>query len=323
MLRISRIAKNSTYSSRYYTTTGGILGVGSVILLTSAYNDNESTNTNTNKVTYAEEKAPLINFENAKRTESIPSRQTQIDNLSSGKVFDVLVIGGGATGAGTALDAQTRGLSTALIERGDFGNETSSRSTKLIWAGIRYIATACSALLRFRNVLRPMDAIDDFLSEFRMVSNCHKERRLLLDNNPHLTNWIPIAVPMDSWISWPPPFGHPVFACAPIVMPLVFKFYDGMSGFTCPASHIMGKSRAERKFPQLAAENAKYYSVFYEGQHNDARTATYIALTVSYILDDVSNSHTERKEDFTNDERFTCAFFFVASTCFYLTYTFT
>lgn len=71
---------------------------------------------------------------------------------------------------------------------------------------------------------------------------------------------------MDSWISWPPPFGHPIFATAPIVMPLVFKFYDSMSGFTCPASHVMGKARAERKFPQLASENAKYYSVFYEGQ---------------------------------------------------------
>lgn len=60
----------------------------------------------------------------------IPSRDVQIANLSqSDKVFDVLIVGGGATGAGAALDATTRGLSTALIERGDFGNETSSRST--------------------------------------------------------------------------------------------------------------------------------------------------------------------------------------------------
>ena len=67
------------------------------------------------------------------RNSVIPSRDEQISTLlasSQNKVeFDVLVVGGGATGAGTALDAQTRGLSTVLIERGDFGNETSSRST--------------------------------------------------------------------------------------------------------------------------------------------------------------------------------------------------
>jgi len=211
----------------------------------------------------------------------IPHRSKQIDELSSGKVFDVLVIGGGATGSGAALDATTRGLSTALIEKGDFGNETSSRSTKLIWAGIRYVATSTAAFLRLKNVFRPLDAFNDFASELGMVRNCHKERRLLLENNPHLTNWVPIAVPLDSWITWPPPFGHSLFAVAPLVLPIVFKFYDGMSGFTCPPSHIMGKQRAERKFPQLASEHAKYYAIFYEGQHNDSRTATYIALTAA------------------------------------------
>lgn len=210
----------------------------------------------------------------------IPSRDQQIKRLKSKEVFDVLVIGGGATGAGAALDAATRGLSTALIERGDFGNETSSRSTKLIWAGIRYIATAISALLRFKNVLRPMDAFSDFVSEYKMVLGAHKERKILLENNPHLTNWVPIAIPFPSWVSWPAPFGHPVFASAPMVMPAVMKFYDGMSGFTCPSSHIMGKSRAARKFPQLD-EDAKYFQVFYEGQHNDARTNTCIALTAA------------------------------------------
>lgn len=62
----------------------------------------------------------------------IPPRSEQVSNLSS-KEFDVLIVGGGATGCGAALDATTRGLSTALIERGDFGNETSARSTKLLW----------------------------------------------------------------------------------------------------------------------------------------------------------------------------------------------
>ena len=71
----------------------------------------------------------------------------------------MLIVGGGATGCGAALDSQRRGLSTALIERADFGAETSSRSTKLVWAGIRYIATATSQLLRVKNLGRPVDAL--------------------------------------------------------------------------------------------------------------------------------------------------------------------
>lgn len=209
---------------------------------------------------------------------TVPTRFEQINRLSS-EEFDILIVGGGATGCGAALDAASRGLSTALIERGDFGTETSARSTKLLWAGIRYIATATSELLRFRNFIRPFEAINDFTSEFKMVRGAHKERRILLENNPHLTNWVPIAIPIDKWVSWPPPFGHPLFAIAPLVLPAVFKFYDGIGGFCCPPSHIMGARRAERKFPQLKNEDAKYYSVFYEGQHNDSRTNTYIALT--------------------------------------------
>jgi len=273
MLRIGRTLKSKYTSSASAIALTGAIGttlyfVSNRDVPTAHAETNKAASSHSNSIT--------------PRKTLIPSRANQISDLSStNKVFDVLVIGGGATGAGAALDATTRGLSTALIEKGDFGNETSSRSTKLIWAGIRYIATATSSLLRWKNVTRPIEAVKDFTSEFRMVSNCHKERRLLLENNPHLTNWVPIAVPVDSWISWPPPFGHPLFSIAPMVLPLVFKFYDGMSGFTCPPSHIMGKSRAERKFPQLATEEANYYSVFYEGSHNDARTATYIALTAA------------------------------------------
>lgn len=212
-------------------------------------------------------------------SKEIPTRDEQVARLCD-EEFDVLVIGGGATGSGVALDAQMRGLNTALIERADFSSETSSRSTKLIWAGIRYIATATSQLLRLKNLTRPIDAIGDFTDEFKMVMGAHKERRILLENNPHLTNWVPIAVPLKEWVQWPPPFGHPLFASVPLVFPAILKFYDSLSGFSCPPSHLMSKSRAKRKFPQLD-EDVKYVSVFYEGQHNDARTATCIALTAA------------------------------------------
>ena len=211
----------------------------------------------------------------------LPTRAQQLQRLKSKQVFDVLVVGGGATGAGTALDATTRGLSTALIERGDFGSETSSRSTKLIWAGIRYIATAISALLQWHNLGRPLKALQDCAGEFQMVLSAHKERRLLLENNPHLTYWVPIAIPITSWIATPAPFGHSLFGMAPLVFPAVFKAYDGMSGFTCPPSHVMRTSRAQRKFPQLDDRHVKYFQVFYEGAHNDARTNTYLALTAA------------------------------------------
>ena len=141
----------------------------------------------------------------------LPTRDAQVTRLAAGEELDVLVIGGGVTGAGAALDAQLRGLSTAIIERGDFSSETSSRSTKLIWAGIRYIATAAAQLLQLKNLANPVGAAKDFWGEFKMVLGAHKERRLLLENNPHLTNWVPIAVPMASWVTWPPPFGHPIF----------------------------------------------------------------------------------------------------------------
>ena len=111
---------------------------------------------------------------------ALPSRELQVERLASDEVFDILVIGGGATGAGTAFDAATRGLSTAMVERGDFASETSSRSTKLIWAGIRYIATATSQLLRLKNLSNPVGAIQDFWSEFKMVLGAHRERRALV-----------------------------------------------------------------------------------------------------------------------------------------------
>lgn len=210
------------------------------------------------------------------------NRTDQVSRLKNTQQdpFDVLVIGGGATGAGTALDAQMRGLSTALIEKGDFSCETSSRSTKLIWAGIKYIATAFARLFRPETLFSPIEGFKEFKSEFLMVMHCHHERRLLLENNPHLTNWVPIAIPMRKWIMWPPPFDNSLFAIAPMVLPIVMKFYDSLSGFTCPPSHVMGHRRAERKFPQLDAD-LKYTQIFYEGQHNDARTATCIALTAA------------------------------------------
>ena len=124
----------------------------------------------------------------------------------------MLIIGGGATGCGAALDAQMRGLRTALIERGDFASETSSRSTKLVWAGIRYIATSTAQLLQLRNLRRPQDALADFWGEFKMVLGAHRERRFLMEKQAHLTHWMPIAVPVPHGAPHPAPTHRPLTA---------------------------------------------------------------------------------------------------------------
>lgn len=72
----------------------------------------------------------------------LPSRTEQINKLQSDEEYDVLIIGGGATGAGCCLDSVTRGLKTALVEADDFASGTSSRSTKLIHGGVRYLQKA-------------------------------------------------------------------------------------------------------------------------------------------------------------------------------------
>ena len=95
--------------------------------------------------------------------------------------FDLLVIGGGATGCGCALDAATRGLRVALVERGDFGGGTSSRSTKLVHGGVRYLEQA----------IKNMDR-----TQFRLVREALRERKALMELAPHLVRELAIFVPL-------------------------------------------------------------------------------------------------------------------------------
>jgi glycerol-3-phosphate dehydrogenase len=104
----------------------------------------------------------------------------------------------------------------------------------------------------------------------------------LQEKNPHLTNWLPIAVPITRWVIWPPPFGFAPAALGPLgLFPVFFKFYDSLSGFSSPPSHIMMHNRGVRKFPQMDNARIKYCSIFYEGQHDDARTNLAIAQTAA------------------------------------------
>ena len=227
--------------------------------------------------------ATLQKLNLSSETLKIPNRKALIKALKSGEEFDVLIIGGGCTGSGAALDATSRGLRVALVEQEDFASGTSSRSTKLIWGGSRYLVQALINLFHFdlRLLRSPKNTIQSFAADFKMVLNCHRERKFLLTKQPHLTSWLPIAVPLTKWVLWPPPYGYPPAALGPLgLYPLFFKFYDALSGFSSPPSHIMWPDRARRKFPQLDT-HVKYCPIFYEGQHDDARTNLAIAQTAA------------------------------------------
>lgn len=123
------------------------------------------------------------------------------------------------------MDAARRGLRVACIEREDISSGTSSRSTKLIWGGSRYLVQAFVSLFSWQLFLKPKITVSKFVDDFRMVRNCHRERTFLLHKQPHLTSWLPIAVPLSKWIQWPPPFGFPLASLGPLgLFPLFFKF---------------------------------------------------------------------------------------------------
>jgi glycerol-3-phosphate dehydrogenase len=128
---------------------------------------------------------------------------------------------------------------------------------QLIWGGSRYLANGLCSLFHqdLRLVRHPVQTVRDFKSVFGMVVGCIRERSFLLDKQPHLVSWLPIAVPLTQWVIWPPPFmGNPFGALGPLgIFPLFFKFYDSLCGFQCPPSHIMTKARTARCVPSYVS----------------------------------------------------------------------
>src|SRR5680860_700631 len=115
-------------------------------------------------------------------------REHHVSRLKSGTTFDLLVIGGGATGAGVALDAASRGLNVAMVERDDFSAGTSSRSTKLIHGGVRYLEKAVKEFDR---------------SQFALVLDALRERAMLIKIAPHLAKPLPLVTPLYNWLQVP------------------------------------------------------------------------------------------------------------------------
>uniref|UniRef100_A0A665TZT2 glycerol-3-phosphate dehydrogenase n=1 Tax=Echeneis naucrates TaxID=173247 RepID=A0A665TZT2_ECHNA len=191
---------------------------------------------------------------NVPYAEEFPSRQAQLTALRTTEEFDVLVVGGGATGAGCALDAVTRNLKTALVERSDFSSGTSSRSTKLIHGGVRYLQKAIMQL--------------DY-EQYMMVKEALHERANLLEIAPHLSAPLPIMLPIYKW--WQLPYYW-----------AGIKMYDLVAGIQClKSSYILSKTKALELFPMLKKDKLVGAIVYYDGRHNDARMNLAIALSAA------------------------------------------
>ena len=180
------------------------------------------------------------------------NRLHRLNSLQQKTPFDLLIIGGGATGCGIAVDAASRGLNVALIDKNDLAEGTSSRSTKLVHGGVRYLEMAVKKLDR---------------AQYNLVKEALHERGLFLKNAPHLANPLPLVTPLYNWLEVP-------YVYAGLLM------YDVLAGkLGLGRSSIIGRQEALKRFPMLKREGLKAGVVYYDGQFNDARMAVSLALT--------------------------------------------
>jgi len=165
------------------------------------------------------------------------SRDQMLTQLRTTERWDVIVVGGGATGLGTAVDAATRGYKTLLLEAHDFAKGTSSRSTKLVHGGVRYLAQGNISLVR--------EALH--------------ERGLLHRNAPHLTHPLAFVIPLYRW--WHGPWYG-----------IGLRMYDLLAGkLGIGRSRLIGREEALRRAPTLESNGLRGGVVYYDGQFDDAR----------------------------------------------------
>lgn len=180
------------------------------------------------------------------------TRTAQLENLRRGEEFDLLVVGGGATGCGVALDAASRGLRVALVEREDFASGTSGRSTKLVHGGVRYLEAALTRLDRV---------------QFNLVREGLHERGILLRLAPHLCHRLPLVTPLYGTLEVP-------YVWAGL------KLYDLLAGrLGLGHSRFVGREELVRRFPMIRREGLKGGVSYYDGQFNDARMNLALALS--------------------------------------------
>jgi glycerol-3-phosphate dehydrogenase len=171
------------------------------------------------------------------------ARAIHLSNIAD-KSFDVCVIGGGATGAGCALDAQLRGLRTVLLDAGDFAGATSSTATKIIHGGVRYLEEA----------IKDVDP-----KEYHVVVRALHERVRMLDNAPHLTRKLEFLVPSFHWLDV-------------AYLDIGLKIYDWLGGSArISPSKFVSLEETLRRMPQLNREGLLGSVEYADGQFDDAR----------------------------------------------------
>ena len=163
------------------------------------------------------------------------------------KLWDIIIIGGGATGLGAGVDAASRGLKTLVLEKYDFAKGTSSRSTKLVHGGVRYLAQG----------------------DIAMVLEALNERGLLLKNAPHLVKNLEFIIPNYDW--WDGPF-----------YTVGLKVYDMMAGkLGLGPSVYISKEETMEIIPNLIEKDLRGGVIYHDGQFDDARLAINLAQTIT------------------------------------------
>src|SRR6187455_735973 len=161
--------------------------------------------------------------------------------------WDIVVVGGGATGIGIALDAASRAYSVLVLEQHDFGKGTSSRSTKLVHGGVRYLQQG--------NVSLVMEAL--------------KERGILRRNAPHLVRDLAFVVPNYEW--WETPFYG-----------IGMKVYDLLAGrYGFGKSRLLSKEEVLERIPTLEQDGLRGGVLYYDGQFDDSRLLVHLAQTAT------------------------------------------
>jgi glycerol-3-phosphate dehydrogenase len=179
--------------------------------------------------------------------------------------FDVLVIGGGITGAGVALDAAARGLRTALVERQDFASGTSSKSSKMIHGGLRYLQQR----------------------DFRLVYEALHERQRLLDNAPHLVSPLPFLIPL---------FGREGVVSKGVARTYATALwlYDATGGWRIGKRHRrIGQAETLAHLPTLRTDRLVAGFLYYDARADDARLTLAVARTAALDHGAVVANYTE------------------------------
>jgi glycerol-3-phosphate dehydrogenase len=178
--------------------------------------------------------------------EAIQDRTILISKLTAQKEWDLIVIGGGASGLGIALEAVSRGYTVLLVEQADFAKGTSSRSTKLVHGGVRYLAQG----------------------DIHLVREASIERGLLWRNAPHLVKNQTFIIPIYSWFDR-------------LKYTIGLKLYDWISGtLSLGSSVFISRSKALEKLPNINAEGLVGGVLYHDGQFDDSRLAINLAQTI-------------------------------------------